>query len=135
MRQSDNSPCRISADDSARASQEEELLRQGRWAPSRGFKALLANGDLGSLRIILEIVGELGLDAIGRDALCDLLGRVGKSENRGRSRRNRDRDANLSLPYGGRPAAASGDRNEGAVVSIVVQQADPTFVRHGFEIG
>lgn len=63
------------------------------------IKGLLGNDDLGSLRIVLEIVSELGVDAIGRDPLRDLLDRVGKSENRGRSRRTRDRDANLSLPH------------------------------------
>ncbi|WFU14688.1 hypothetical protein [Bradyrhizobium sp. CB3481] len=71
------------------------------------INALLTIGDAGSLRILLEIAGEHGSDAIGMEALRDLLERVGKSENRGRVPRTRDRDGNLNLPYLSKQVVAS----------------------------
>ncbi|MFB6451397.1 hypothetical protein [Bradyrhizobium tunisiense] len=78
---------------------QQVLSDLGTATPSATINSLLAKGDAGSLRIVLEIAGELGSGAIGMEALRDLLECVGKSENRGRVPRSRDRDANLNLSY------------------------------------
>ncbi|MCP3463515.1 hypothetical protein [Bradyrhizobium sp. CCGUVB23] len=81
------------------------------------INALLAKGDSGSLRIVLEIAVKLGSDAIGVDAVRDLLEHVGKRENRGRVPRSRDRDDNLNLPYLTKQVVASLDSR--SVVSLL----------------
>jgi hypothetical protein len=71
-----------------------------------GVVALLANGDTGSLRIALETVEEIGVEAVGLPTLCDLLKQAGMSSRRHRSRRDSDSDARFYLRYSAKQVIA-----------------------------
>lgn len=62
-------------------------------------KALLANGDAGSLRIALETVEEIGVEPIGLPTLRDLLKQAGSYDDRNRSRHDSDTDLGRNLRY------------------------------------